>query len=49
MGDDGIQRETQGRLDPDMWTHGSLAERQRWFRTGYASGKQAARDTSGKL
>ena len=39
IGDDRLQRQAQGRVVPDSFTHGSSAQRVKWFRTGFDSGK----------
>ncbi len=45
VGDDRIQRRSSGHVDPETWTHGSAAERMRWFTTGRRAGTLRACDT----
>ncbi len=39
IGDDMIQRRQQGYVVPDAFTHGSAAQRQRWFKMGFKQGR----------
>lgn len=45
IGDDRLQRQTQGRVVPESFTHGSSEERMRWLRRGMDSGQLDACDT----
>jgi predicted metalloprotease len=45
IGDDRIQRQTQGHVVPDSFTHGSSQQRVRWFRLGFETGDLGACDT----
>lgn len=45
IGDDTLQRKATGRVVPDSFTHGSAAQRKRWFMTGYQQGSVAACNT----
>jgi predicted metalloprotease len=45
VGDDLIQKRTQGQVIPESFTHGSAAQRQQWFEQGFGKGTLAACDT----
>ena len=45
IGDDTLQRQSRGRVVPESFTHGTSAQRQRWFRRGLESGNPETCDT----
>ncbi len=45
IGDDRLQKEMQGYVVPDSFTHGTSAQRKRWFQNGFNSGQLSACDT----
>jgi len=45
IGDDTIQRRTQGRIVPESFTHGTSDQRMRWFMTGMKTGQISACNT----
>jgi predicted metalloprotease len=47
VGDDRIQRETQGYVSPESWTHGSSEQRQQAVNDGLQTGDLAACETLG--
>ena len=45
IGDDKLQKQSQGYVVPDSFTHGSSAQRMQWFQTGFKSGNIRSCDT----
>jgi hypothetical protein len=45
IGDDTLQRRSEGTVRPESWTHGSAEQRVRWFERGLSAGDIAACDT----
>ncbi len=45
IGDDRIQKQSQGQIVPDSFTHGTSAQRMKWFKKGYETGDVSQGDT----
>lgn len=45
IGDDNLQQKGQGYVVPDSFTHGTSAQRRRWFKLGYTTGQVSRGDT----
>src|SRR5690606_29371295 len=45
IGDDRLQREARGSIQPESFTHGTSAQRMHWFKMGFDSGSMSACDT----
>jgi predicted metalloprotease len=45
IGDDALQKQSQGYVVPDSFTHGTSAQRMKWFNAGYVSGDVGSCDT----
>jgi predicted metalloprotease len=46
IGDDALQKQAQGYVVPDSFTHGTSEQRAKWFTRGFQTGKLSACDTS---
>jgi predicted metalloprotease len=49
VGDDAIQKRTQGDVVPDSFTHGSSEQRMKWFMKGYKTGDINQGDTFSEI
>jgi uncharacterized protein len=49
VGDDRIQQQATGQIEPDTWTHGSSEQRTTWFERGFSSGDAGTCDTFSAL
>lgn len=49
IGDDAIQKRVRGSVEPDTFTHGTSAQRKKWFAIGYRSGDPESCDTFAAL
>lgn len=47
VGDDAIQRQTTGQVNPESWTHGSSEQRYQWLNTGFTTGAPGECNTFG--